>query len=675
MSDMTIALLGQPNSGKSTLYNRMTGSHQHVGNWPGKTVEKNEGSFTHNGRRYIITDLPGTYSLAANSDEEIVTRDYIADNRPDLMMIVADSSQLERSLFMLADYAGIHLPCVLILNLMDVSRTQGKLIDTDGLSKKLGIPVLPFVASDPASYNALYKLLESGDIPEWMLDTSGLEQNIREKFGESYTAACEALSGEDVDVYSPMWLFTKLAEGDEVAYEAVVQTKGIDHARLRDVMDSIENGAPKTGSCKYAWIDSLLEGCVGGAKSSAALSGFDKFATSGVGGKILAVAVIFGALLFSLFAGLPIMAVGDLIPGAGEPLSEMLLEAGASPFLVSLLCEGILTAVSFTVSMCGYIFGATFVFGLLEDVGYMARISYCFDGIMQKLGLHGKAVMPFLVNFGCNVSGCSSSRVLDNWSQRVTTVALAFVIPCGATWGVVGMISTAFFGTGGAMLIVLALFAVSVLHLYFTSKIFGRRLLTKSDRTGLIMELPPYHKPKWGSLFSFSVVRMVNAFRRAIGIVVLISVVLCILSYSKSGNFSDSILYKFGNAIEPVTIYFGLRWQTFVAWIASWMGKEGALGALAAVFSDSSVMSAVSQMNVAEADSDAVREGLTEVLTKPQALAFIFAYYFNMPCIMSLSAAIHETHSVKWVLRIAIHYTVMALVISCLVYHLADLVW
>lgn len=674
MTDMTIALLGQPNSGKSTLYNRLTGSHQHVGNWPGKTVEKNEGSFRHNGKTYTITDLPGTYSLAANSDEEIVTRDYIAGGKAQLVIIMVDASQLERSLFMLADFCGIRVPCMLLLNMMDVAEEQGQKINAEKLSKKLGIPVLPFVASDGKSYDALYQTLERKDTEKWLLDSTALSEQFSQKFGETYREACEILPADGIGVYSPMWLFSKMAEGDPVAETIVKEKVGGDFEKLRSCISGIENGASQTGNCKFAWIDSILEGSVQQSHSAGTLSKFDRLATSKIGGRILAVAIILGALILSILLGFPLMAVGSYLPLLGEPLSTALLNAGASPFLVSLLCEGILTAFAFTIMMCGYIFGATFIFGLLEDVGYMARISYSFDGLMQKLGLHGKAVMPFLVSFGCNIGGSSSSRVLDNWAQRVTTIALSWVVPCGSTWAVVGLVSTLFFGPGAA-LVILALFGVSVLHLMITSKIFGKRLLTDADRTGLIMELPPYHKPKWGSLIKYSLSRMVGAFKRAIGIVVIISVVLCVLSYSSSGSLSDSLLYKFGNAIEPVTLFFGLRWQTFMAWLASWMGKEGSLGALASVFNDSSVMSAVAQMTLNKVDGNTISGALSAVLTKPEALAFIFAFYFNMPCIMSLSAAAHETHSLKWVLRIAGYYIGMSLVISCIVYHLALIVW
>ncbi len=184
MAEKTIALLGQPNSGKSTLFNGLTGSRQHVGNWPGKTVERKDGFFSHNGITYKIVDLPGTYSLSANSDEEVVTRNYISSGEADLVCILADASQLNRSLFMLADYAGIHVPVVLLLNMMDIAEGQGKKINVAGLQKSLGIPVVPMVAADKKQYQPFFNLLENLEKRASFLNAAKLEQLCQKNIGE-----------------------------------------------------------------------------------------------------------------------------------------------------------------------------------------------------------------------------------------------------------------------------------------------------------------------------------------------------------------------------------------------------------------------------------------------------------------------------------------------------------
>ena len=222
MKEKTIALLGQPNAGKSTLFNGLTGSKQHVGNWPGKTVERKEGFFTHNGISYRIVDLPGTYSLSANSEEEIVTRDYIASGEADLVCILADSSQLERSLFMLADYVGIRVPVILLLNMMDVAASQGKTIDAAGIGKSLGIPVIPMVAADKKQYDSFFKVLESADKTKKVLQEKTLHSLYEEKINVPYITVLNLLPKEGIEIYSAGWLAAKLLENDPMV-QSIIQ--------------------------------------------------------------------------------------------------------------------------------------------------------------------------------------------------------------------------------------------------------------------------------------------------------------------------------------------------------------------------------------------------------------------------------------------------------------------
>lgn len=311
-------------------------------------------------------------------------------------------------------------------------------------------------------------------------------------------------------------------------------------------------------------------------------------------------------------------------------------------------------------------FGIILVFGLMEDVGYMARISYVFDDTMTKLGLQGKAIMPFLVSFGCNIGGITGTRVIDSWGQRVMTIALSWVVPCASTWGVVGLVSGTFFGNG-AVVVVLALFAVAFLHIFITYKVFGRSLNKVEGRTGLIMELPPYHKPHWKSLFGSVFSKMGNVLSRALRIIICISVIFWLLSYSADGNVANSIIYKVGTFIEPVTSLFGLPWQLFIAFVASAMGKEASLGVMASLFNTGSIWAAIEQS--ATVDTAALSTSMLSVISRPEALAFLFAFFFNMPCLMALTATTQETHSMKWTVRIALYYVLTALIMATIAYH------
>lgn len=233
--------------------------------------------------------------------------------------------------------------------------------------------------------------------------------------------------------------------------------------------------------------------------------------------------------------------------------------------------------------------------------------------------------------------------------------------PCASTWGVVGLISGTFFG-GKAVFVILSLFAVAFLHIYITYKIFGRSLNKENDRTGLIMELPPYHKPHWKTLLGSVFNKMGSVLKRALSIIICISVIFWLLSYTPDGNVTNSIIYRIGTFIEPVTMFFGLPWQLFMAFVASAMGKESALGVMASLSNTAGIWGAIE--GTSAVDTAALSTNLLSTISQPEALAFLFAFFFNMPCLMALAATAQETHSMKWTVRIALYYILSALILA-----------
>ena len=669
--ETVIALLGQPNSGKSTLFNALTGLKQHVGNWPGKTVEKKEGRFEYKVKKYLVADLPGTYSLSANSDEEIITRDYIASGKADVVCILADSSQLERSLYMLADYAGITVPCFLLLNLYDVATEQGKQVDYTALEKKLGIPVVLFSAPDVKKYDGFYSALERSVEKHTVLDYSSLD----EKFStiESYKEIKSLIQANIIPGYSEVWLAAKTVEGDAPVTAKIKNSMiGDKLSEFTQALEKIERGVLATGGKKFEWIDSLLSGIVTSEKKIRRLGKFDRMITHRIWGKPVVILTVLFGLIASFIPALPFMGLGSAIGALANPVSSAISATGCPAFITAIICDVLINSLSFIFKMLGFVFGVTLVFGLLEEVGVMARISYVFDNTMSKLGLQGKSVMPFLVSFGCTMGGAAGARVIDNWGQKVLTIVLAWAIPCGAAWAVVPMLSTVWFGAG-APLVIVAILAVMIIHMWITSKVFGRHLVKKEDRCGMIMELPPYHKPRWGSLFRYVLGRTKDTFFRVLKVILLVSFVFWLLTYTSSGIMDNSILFKVGQAIEPVTKIFGLGWKTFMAFIVSSLGKEGAIGVLSTIFTDHSMLTVGS--TVAGGAVANINELLVANVAKPEALAFIFAITFNMPCIVALAATYQETHSVKWTTLIALYYTIGALLIACMAYHIGLLIF
>lgn len=646
----SIALLGQPNSGKSTLFNGLTGLHQRVGNWPGKTVEKKVGTCEREGVTYTICDLPGAYSLSAMSEEERITQDYIAAGEADVVLVMVDASQLTRSMYMLADYAGGRVPCVLALNMMDVAEGQGKRVDAGLLEQRLGIPVVPFVANDASRYGELLSA-------------------VRRAADEGLVISSDELAS----LYarqSPQWV---------EAYERVAPTASAD-ARFDAVWQAAHeasadhDGAVTCGSARLLWVDQLLSGVQSevGDKAPAFLVRLDKALMSPRWGQLVGILVCLGALLSAMVIGAPLMMLGQIPAMLSAPMASGLTALGVPAFIVDFIASGLITVCYFTLSMGGFVFGVAFVFGVLDEVGLVARISYLFDGTMSKLGLPGKVMMPFLSGFGCNIASVTGMRVVDSWGQRVLAIALSWAVPCGSTMSVIPTIAYAIFGFRG-MLATLVMLAVGIpLVMLLTARVFGSTLAPESERAGLIMELPPYHKPRLRPLLALAFRRYTGILKRAFKTISVVAVVFWALSYSASGVIDDSVMYSIGTSLEPVSRFFGMGWKLFMAFLAGILAKEAVLGALAALFgSASGSLFATVSGTAAAGFSPAV---LASQVPAAEALAFLSALMFNIPCVMVVGATHSETHSTKWTVLISLFYFCLALCISCVVYHVAVLV-
>ena len=603
-----IALLGQPNSGKSTIFNMMTGSHQHVGNWPGKTVDQKEGECKWNGQRMILADLPGSYSLSAGSDEEVITRDYITSGNADLVLVMADASQLKRSLYMLADFVGMKVPAILVLNMMDVAKGQGIVIDTAALSKKLGIPVVSMSAIRKKDYRALYESIEAALVQKPVIT------------GEVMTTAKE----------------------------------------------------------KMAYIDDLLNGVITAEKDAqSAFSKFDRVALSPVRGKLMAFGIILVIFLLAMmFSGI-VSGVGSALL---TPLSGVLrsgMEAiSVHPLRISLICDVLINVLYFALMMASFVLGITLGFNLMEETGYLARISFLFDHTMSKVGLQGKTIMPFFMGLGCTIAGTTGTRVVDNWGQRVLAIAMSWAVPCAATLSVVPTIAIALFGSTGGFLVMVAIFLFMFLMMWVVYKVFGNSLAPKEERVGLIMELPPYQKPAIKNTLYVTFQRTLDIFLRALRVISLVSIVFFVLTYGFGGSAENSILYKLGVLIEPVTKFFGMKWEAFLAFCASAISKESLLGVLNTLYgTGGSLVSSTFGAKVSGTAAAGISEILSANFTKAEGLAFIFAISFNMPCVSALAATARETHSAKWTAKIGVFYTLAALLIACIVYHIGLLIF
>ena len=618
--DACIALLGQPNSGKSTLFNGLTGSRQHVGNWPGKTVERKVGEFSRGEKNYQVVDLPGAYGLSANSPEEQVTVDFVASGTADVTLVMADASQLERSLYMLADFACTSpgAPCVLVLNLMDVAEQQGRRIDAKKIEERLGVPVVPFVAADVSNYDVLLAAIDRAIAEKRVLDTTVLKSEL--------SARANTIQGR--------------------------------------------------GAAKFAWIEKVVDGAEVVPSSDHKLSRFDRLATASRASKPLAIGMILLGFVAAFIPATPIMLLGGCISSLGQMAASALIAAGLPAILANLLWGVVANSLCFAVMMIGYVFGINLVFLAYEEWGYMARISYVFDETLSRFGLQGKSLMPFLMCFGCTMGGVSGARVIDSWGQRMLTMMMSWAIPCATTWGIVPILAVTFFGVG-APLVIVGIFAVCLLVMWLIGMIFGPKLVPAGERAGLVMELPPYHKPRVKNVLRGACLKCWSMFRRSLKVVSLFTLIIWLLTYTASGNMEDSVLYAIGVAIEPVTRIFGMGWQTFTAWFCALAIKESAVGVFSALFAGGSTPNAaiVGAVTGSAFVAPNIGEIIAAHISAPEALAFIFAFTFNMPCAASCSMTVAEAHSPKWVAITAAFYICASLLLGCAAYHVGLLLF
>ena len=609
-------------------------------------MECKEGTFTHQGEEYNIIDLPGSYSLSAGSDEERITADYIQGGKADLVAVLVDSSQLERSLYMYVDFVGTKTPVVLLLNLMDVAEKKGIYIDTARLSERTGIPVIGFVASDTKRYGELKKSL-----------------------AEAVTAAKVAKQSELMQYYRQDTAIT-FEELTQKVQETNLFSR--EKAAIKE-LEKTDKGLMVSGRHKYEYIDSLLADAVKKQDNKVELTGFDKKALGKHSGKWIALGIIAAALIGAMILAAPVMAFGfSLATILSGPLEQLMIRMDVWQPLAELIYVVLPNVLAFTVSMAGFVLGVTFAFALIEDVGYMARISVVFNAAMEKLGLQGKSMCSLLMSMGCNMAGVTGSRVIDNSGQRFLTMILVWSIPCGSTLSLAPMLAMVFYGPVGALIIVLLLFFTTLGSLFIASRIFKNSLLNPDSTSGIIMELPPYHKPKWGHIIRTTLIKAKDIFMRAFCVIMLVSVIFYLLSYNWFG--SQSILTVIGQFIEPVTKTFGMTWQMFMAYISSMVTKESLLGVINALYSNTDMINAAFNAK-SMGMSDSMMQLLPQVITKAQALGFIMAIVFNVPCAMTVATTFRENHSKKWIALSILYYLGFSIVLAFISYHIGLCIW
>lgn len=590
----TIALVGNPNCGKTTLFNALTGAKQRVGNWPGVTVEKKTGEYRFDQARVEVVDLPGTYSLDVVGEDvsldERIARDYVLSRQADLVVNVVDAANLERNLYLTLQLAEMQVPLLVALNMVDVAEKKGMKIDVAALAERLGCPVVPIVASEKRGLDALEQAIHHA--------VAAPPQPRVVPYGEAVEAALAELVPEVEPVaaqkgWSPRWLAVRLLEGDALARasvdESLAQRAQAIAERFGGELDIL------VADARYSLANDIVRHAVhlAGQAPADLTERIDRIVLNRALGIPIFLAAMYLMFLFTIRVGGAFIDFFDKFAEAifVNAFDEVLTAIGAPEWLTGLLAHGVGAGIQ-TVATFIPVIGFLYLFlSVLEDSGYMARAAFVMDRFMRWVGLPGKSFVPLIVGFGCNVPAIMATRTLEHRRDRLMTIAMAPFMSCGARLPVYALFAAAFFPTGGEN-IIFALYLIGIAVAVLTGLMLKNTLL-KGEATPFIMELPPYHLPTargvllhtWDRLKGF----IVRAGRLIVPMVVVINFLNAIGTDGSYGNeHSDkSVLAAVGRTLSPVFAPMGLtedNWPATVGIFTGVLAKEAVIGTLNATY-------------------------------------------------------------------------------------------
>ena len=677
--EIKMALVGNPNCGKTTLFNALTGSNQYVGNWPGVTVEKKEGRARVDGKAVTIVDLPGIYSLSPYSMEEIVARDFIVGEHPDAIINIVDATNIERNLYLTAQLLELERPMVIALNFMDEARRHGDEIDCQHLSKVLGVPVIPITARTGENIQELleeaHRQIHVGVTiePDDLYDdyTHLIHHEVGELIHDrAYAAGIPA-----------HWASVKLLEGDDLVSRALA-LDGPTCQRLEEVCEEYE-GAYVLGDretliadARYRFIQRAVSVSVRKGRSLGELTLSDKI-DSIVTHKWLAVPV-FLLMMLAMFAltfgpagGFLSDGVESLVGTFGAWVSGALESIEVAPWVDSLLVDGVIAGVGGVLTFLPQIALLFLFLSLLEDSGYMARAAFIMDRLLRRFGLSGKAFIPMLMGFGCTVPAVMGARTMENEKDRRMTIMLVPFMSCSARLPVYGLISAAFFPRYSG-LVVFSLYVIGLLFA-IVSGIVLKKTIFQGEPAAFVLELPPYRLPTLKNCL-MHVWEKVRGFLVKAGTLILaMSVVLWFLqSFGWSGGVvmvedaGTSFLGAIGGFIAPILAPLGFgTWQAAVALLTGLVAKEAVVSSMSLFYGFS-----------VGASGAVVATALSGTFATPvAAYAFLVFVLLYVPCVAAVSTIRKEMNSARWTLRSVAWQLGAAYLGSFLVYQIGSLLY
>lgn len=664
MTELIVGLAGNPNVGKTTVFNRLTGMRQHVGNWPGKTVERAEGHFSHGSYNYDVIDLPGNYALSAHSMEEIVSRDFIVDDDSDVIINVVDAANLERNLYLTVQMMELGANLVMALNMNDFAKKKDHIIDVKLMSELLGFPVVEVNAKNGDGFDELLNTVEKQA-------ANPINSSAKLSYGDElreHLADLQALIEKDnnlLDVPS-VWTAIKLLEKDSIVIEKV--QKSSQSSTIMAEVDKVaghlrgifnEGAEEVVANARYAFIGGLMAEAVKrpAVEKETTTDKIDKIVTNRILAPFIFIIIMYAMFQFTYTLGAPFQ---DMIDVAFGSLAEWVGGFIANEYLASFICDGIIGGVGGVLTFLPIIILMFLFLSILEDCGYLARAAFTLDIIMHKLvGLHGKAFIPMILGFGCGVPAIMATRTMENEGDRMLAMMLVPFMSCTARLPIYAIFIAAFFEANNG-LILLSIYLLGIVVALIVAAIL-KRTMFKGISSPFVMELPTYKVPSVKGVLLHTWEKVKGFLRKAGTIILACSIVLWALSIFPLGveyGSADSVLGMIGNVIAPIFAPLGFgTWQAAVAIIAGLAAKEvvvATFGTLAGMEED---------------DEAGITKLIHDTFTPLSAYSFMAFTLLYTPCFAAIGAIKQETNSYKWALTMCAITLVTAYIVSFLIYN------
>ena len=741
--NLTIALAGNPNSGKTTIYNALTGARQHIGNYPGVTVEKKESTITYNNQQLKIIDLPGTYSLTAYSVEEVVARNVIINEKPDVVVDIIDSSNLERNLYLAVQLMELRIPLVFVFNMKDMAQEMGIKIDIKSLSNLFGVPIVETVGSKGDGVkNILDEAIKAAQVPEIKYPVITYDKVI-----EKYVNSVEELIKQhstNIENYNTRWLAVKLLEGDKDVMQVVPSPIVAEEVKRAEIdINKMLGDSPETAiaSARYGFISGACQECV--TTTVEARHNMSDAIDSVLVNRVLGIPIFLGLmdLVFRLTFTIddPFMGwIEQFFGFLGDKASVLI----SHDLLRSLIVDGIIGGVGGVIVFLPNIIFLFIAIAILEASGYMARVAFIMDKVMHKIGLHGKSFIPFLIGFGCSVPAIMATRTLDNQRDRILTMLVTPFMSCGARLPIYLLIIPAFFDKNQA-LVLWVVYLIGIVMAIVIAKILGMTVL-KGESAPFVMELPPYRIPTLKGVLMQMWERSWLYLKKAGTIILFVSIVMWALTVfplfpaEKAAEFEQglpeleqaaeekaaelaeigyvimtdenmqeaesinsklteielakaekiaaeldevnmqiedinnkvaeaeleySAAGRIGKFIEPVLAPIGFDWKIGTALIGAFAAKEVFVAQMGIVYS----------LGEAGEDSEALRDKLRENYSPLVGFAIMVFALLSAPCMATFAIVKRESNSWKWAFFQFFGMTVVAYIVTFIIYQVGRL--